>query len=156
LEGVTVVRVAVLPPAEERPLGEGLGSRITADEAEAVLGRPFVLPAAAGTPTLRLEQGVVSTILAGPVLLSELRNEAGPEILKKLAGGSTSVDGVEVGGEPGLWLSGAPHVFLAPGAPPRLAGNVLLWTSGGLLYRLEGPRLTKERALDLARKLEGT
>jgi hypothetical protein len=156
LEGVTVVRVDVLPPAEERSLGEGLGSRVTPVEAEAVLGRPFVLPAAAGTPTLRVGQGVVSTILAGPVLLSELRNEAGPEILKKLAGGATSVEGVEVGGAPGLWLSGAPHVYLAPGAPPRLAGDVLLWTNGGILYRLEGPKLTKELALELARKIAGT
>jgi hypothetical protein len=38
-------------------------------------------------------------------------------------------------------------------APPRLAGNVLVWERDGLTYRLEGATLTKERALELARQI---
>jgi len=156
LEGVTVERVSVLPPAQERPLGEALGSRITAAEAEQVLGRAFALPRSAGTPTLRLSEGVVSAVLAGPVLLSELRNDYGPAILKKLAGGSTDVESVDVDGASGFWITGGAHVFIAPGAPPRLAGNVLLWVSGHLIFRLEGRNLTRERALEQAREIAGT
>ena len=38
-------------------------------------------------------------------------------------------------------------------APPRLAGNVLLWEDGGTTYRIEGNHLTKERALELAHEM---
>ena len=43
-----------------------------------------------------------------------------------------------------------------PGAPPRLAGNVLLWQAHGLTLRLEGRGLTRGRAVELATLLRGT
>ena len=53
----------------------------------------------------------------------------------------------------GLWIAGEQHVVYWLEAPPRLAGNVLLWEDGGVTYRIEGKRLTKERALELAREM---
>jgi hypothetical protein len=53
----------------------------------------------------------------------------------------------------GLWLTGSAHVFIFPGAPPRLAGNVLLLQRAGLTLRIEGKRLAKADALRLAAEL---
>ena len=159
LEGVTIVRVGVLPPAQERPLGATLGTPITPAAAEIVLGRPFALPPTASPPQLRVRGATaISTLLAdpGPVLLTEFRNEAGNVILKKIAGDSTGVESVTVRGAAGFWIAGAPHVYVEPAAPARLAGHVLVWTDGKLLYRLEGRTLTKEGALRLAREIMGT
>jgi hypothetical protein len=85
------------------------------------------------------------------VLLTETRLSG---LMKKLSMSSTTIRPVEVEpGVDGLWLSGAPHVYLGPDAPPRLAGHVLLFESGGITYRLEGRTLTRERALELARQI---
>jgi hypothetical protein len=156
LGGATIERVSTLPAAEERPLGAGLGRPVTAAEAASALGAPFRLPATRGTPVLREADGAVSALLAtpAPVLLTET---AGTGLLKKLASIATSVESVELSpGVEGIWLAGAPHVYFGPSAPPRLAGNVLLWERDGITYRLEGRALAKARALELARQIDGT
>jgi hypothetical protein len=149
--GVTIERVAKLPPAEEHPLAAGLGPRLTGAEAERMLGAPF-RPASHGP--LYGRDGIVSTLLAAPqpVLLSEF-GSAG--LLKKLEGGSTRLESVEIApGVQGIWLSGREHVvFFFPLASPRLAGNVLVWASGDVTYRLEGRDLDKAAALRLARQI---
>jgi hypothetical protein len=157
LEGVTIERVAVLPLAQVRPLAADLGRRVDEAAARRALGRPFVLPPGSGRPALFLDGGVVSTILQGrePLLLAEL-DTGGGEILKKVVGDSTGVAGLTVANAPGFWISGAPHLFIAPDASARLAGNVLLWESDGILYRLEGHGLTKPEALRVAAQIEGT
>jgi hypothetical protein len=78
-----------------------------------------------------------------------------PSIIKR-AGPTTSIDTVAVGGEPGYWISGAPHEMqlLDPSGDPvargvRLAGNTLVWADGGTTYRLESG-LDRSRAIDLA------
>jgi hypothetical protein len=78
-------------------------------------------------------------------------------MLKKVAGTSTGVELVQLApGIDGLWIVGRPHVIFWPEAPPRLAGNVLLWERYGVTYRLEGPNLTRDRAIELAGEmLEG-
>jgi hypothetical protein len=158
LGGVTVERVTTLPPAAERPLAAGLGAPVTPTDAEAVLGGPVALPRTSGEPQLYASAGVVSTVLATPepVLLSELRSDDGGTLLKKLAGISTTVEWVPIDASTqGLWIAGEHHVVYWLQAPPRLAGNVLVWERDGVTYRLEGKRLTKARALELARELEG-
>jgi len=62
----------------------------------------------------------------------------------------------DVEGAEGAFLSGDPHFLVlldAQGNPvedsARLAGNVLLWSDGGIAYRLEGD-FDRERALELA------
>ncbi len=156
LGGVTVERVGVLPLTQERPLAADLGPVVDAQAAEAALGAPARLPAMHGSPQLHLRDGVVSLLLAAPqpLLLSEFR--AREFVLKKIAGGSTEVISLTVGSAPGLWIVGAHHVVVFPAAPARLAGNVLVWQQGTIVYRLEGRLLTKQAALKLAAKIEGT
>jgi len=149
LRGVTVERVATLPPAEERPLAAGLGREVGDAEARALLGGRF-LPAAHGT--LYERDGIVSTLLRGPVLLSEF---GAPEYLKKFV--TSNVEWVKVAPDvQGLWISGAPHVVFFPSASPRLAGNVLVFATGSRTFRLEGRDLTKDDALAKAREILGT
>jgi hypothetical protein len=158
LGGVTIERVDVLPPAQERPLAASLGGPISAAEARAVLGQPFRLPTVAGTPQLYAQDTVVSTLLAAPepLLLSELQAD-GPFLLKKVVGTLSQVESADLGPDTmALWITGKPHVLFAPGAPPRLAGNVLLWSRGDLTYRLEGRQLDEDEALRLARQIDGT
>jgi hypothetical protein len=101
---------------------------------------------------------VISAVIATPepVLVSAIRPLGGEYLLKKIAGASTSVETVYFGdGRSGLWISGQPHVVYWLEAPPRLAGNVLVWEDKGVTYRIEGKRLTREQALDLARQMAG-
>jgi hypothetical protein len=150
LRGVTVEQVDTLPPAQEVPLAAGLGSVVDDEEAGQVLGGPF-LPLEHGT--LYDQNGFVSTLLEGPLLLSEFGS---PGMLKKFA--TSKVEWVEVApGVQGLWISGPPHVvYFFPEASPRLAGNVLVWATDRRTYRLEGRGLKKGAALRLAREIMGT
>jgi hypothetical protein len=79
--------------------------------------------------------------------------------LKKLATGGTSLEHVSIRGSPGAFLSGEPHVvFLLDDRgrvieeSARLARNVLVWSAGGVAYRLEGD-FSRDEALELARQL---
>jgi hypothetical protein len=156
LGGVTVAQVSVLPPAQEQPLAADLGPPVDADAADAALGMPLRLPKLSGTPKLHLRDGVVSVLLATPqpLLLSEFRSDV--FLFKKIAGSRTNVVSVHVGNTPGLWIAGARHVFVLPTAPPRLAGNVLIWQVGTITYRLEGHTLSEKAALKLAAEINGT
>jgi hypothetical protein len=152
LGGVTIELVDRLPATQERPLGAGLGRVVTQVQAKRALGHPLLLPPVEPLPPLHLAQNIVSLVFldrSGPVLLSELgASDVG--ILKKAIGGSTSIDSFELEGGPAFFISGSEHVLLFPGAPPRLAGNVLLWQAHGLTLRLEGRGLTRARAVELA------
>jgi hypothetical protein len=149
LGGVTVVHVETLPQAEERPLSAGLGPTVGDAEAASVLGTAF-LPRQHGT--LHERDGFVSTVLRGPVLLSEFGSAY---LIKKFATGA--VEWVEVApGVQGLWITGAPHAVFFPDASPRLAGNVLVWEQSGVTFRLEGHGLDQQQALRLARDILGT
>jgi hypothetical protein len=124
--------------------------------AEGTLGAAPLLPPLDPLPPLHAADQVVSLVFAArgePVLLSELRAPGG-YLLKKVALIETHVEPVRVGRDPGLWLSGQRHVFFGPGgAPPRLAGNVLVWQHRDLTLRLEGRDLTLRRAQGLAAEL---
>jgi len=82
--------------------------------------------------------------------------------LKKVTGSQsgTTFEPVVVGDEQGFWVSGKPHViaYLEPDGDVRnetvrLAGNVLLWESDGVTYRIES-RLSKTEALRIAESLD--
>jgi hypothetical protein len=155
LGGATVAFVDRLPPAQERALGSGIGPRVSQAEARAVLAGRLLLPRLAPRPPLHLAGQVVSVLFrAGgePVLLSETYTGSAP-VLQKAAALGTHALRVRVGGDPGIWLSGRPHVVVFPGAPARVAGNVLLWQHGPLTLRLEGRTLTRARAEELAASL---
>jgi hypothetical protein len=149
LRGVTVEQVQTLPPAAERPLAAGLGTPIGDAAAARTLGGQFQ-PAHHGP--LYEQNAVVSTLLRGPLLLSEF---GASEFLKKFA--TSQVEWLQVApGVTGLWIAGEHHVVFFPGASPRLAGNVLVWATSARTYRLEGPALTRAEALRLARAIIGT
>jgi len=158
LRGVTIEVVDTLPPAQERPLGAYLGEAATLAQAKQALGgHPLRVPPVEPLPALHVAQGAVSLLFADrgqPVLLSEI-GYSDPGILKKAIGSSTSIVGLTVEGGQGVWISGSEHVVMFPGAPPRLAGNVLLWQAHGLTLRLEGRGLTRARAVELATLLRG-
>jgi hypothetical protein len=144
--------VDTLPPAQERPLDDGLGARVPLAAARQALPE-LLLPPLEPLPQLRLAPGdFVSLVFAyrgHPVLLSEFGNG---DYLKKLVTGETSVESVAVRGGEGVWLSGGDHVVFL-NRSPRLAGNVLLWATDSATYRLEGPQLTKAGAVALADSL---
>jgi hypothetical protein len=150
LGAVRVERVDTLPSAQERSLRASLGEPITRGVAAALLGRPFALR------DVRLygSGSVVSTLLAGPLLLSAVRTGNDPVILKKFAGSATEAQGVELDGRTfAIWIHGGRHVFVGPTLPPRYAGNTLLWQREGITYRLEGPALTLAQARAFARRI---
>lgn len=150
LRGVSIERVQTLPAAEEKALAATLGSPISEADAAALLGRPFGVHA-----RLHRSGSAVSALLAGPVLLSELHETIDASVVvKKLVGSGTEVREVTVDGRPGVWIGGR-HVFELSPSSPRLAGNVLLWARGEVLYRLEGKQLTLERARAIASRIEG-
>jgi hypothetical protein len=153
LGGVTIELVDTLPAAQERPLTVGLGPVVSAAYARGHLGTPPLGPPLDPAPQLHFADGVVSLVFVDrgtPVILSELGGDD-PGIVKKLFRNGP-IEFVHVGGAPGYWITGTGHVVtLPPSLPPRLAGNVLLWQTGGLTLRLEGRGLTLARALELAR-----
>ena len=155
LGAATVQIVERLPAAQEQPLAAGLGPTVPTATARATLQGMLLLPSLSTAPPLHLKDGIVSLLFryhGAPVLLSEAYDRNGI-LLKKLAGSATHVVPVRVDSNPGLWLSGAPHVYFFPGAPRRLAHNVLLWHNGHLTLRLEGRHLTETAAKTLAQAL---
>lgn len=155
LGAASVQLIERLPATKERPLGADLGPVVPAITARAALHQNLLLPPLSPPPPLHAQNEVVSLIFryrGETVLLSEVYDAEGI-LLKKLAGSATHIERVRVASGPGLWLSGATHVFFFPGAPPRLAGNVLLWQSNSLTLRLEGRTLTRPDAERLARSL---
>jgi hypothetical protein len=72
---------------------------------------------------------------------------------KKFIGPTTHLEEVRLG-EFGLWISGGEHVlrWQYGNVETRLAGNVLLWLSDGVTYRLEGP-LDRAQMLRLGGKI---
>ncbi len=88
----------------------------------------------------------------------------GPDFFYKSIGPMGTAELVSFDGASGVWISGGEHVvfFQAPGAggdgnhygaEGYLAGNVLAWRRGDVIYRLEAD-VTKEQAIELARSLE--
>ena len=90
------------------------------------------------------------------MLVAEFEDGDGSELVKKVISGATTVRAVQVGKTTGFWISGPAHLYIGPDVPPRLAGNALVWNSGGLLLRIEGRGLTEMHALRLAAELDGT
>ena len=150
LRGVSIERVETLPAAAQRSLRASLGTPISRDAGEQLLGRPFALP---GVRVYR--SGIAVSALVEPgLVLTEIRTGPDAMILKKYASGATQVEAVTLGaGIEGIWIHGRRHVFMAPQLPARSAGNTLLWQRGAITYRLEGRGLTLERAKRLSEAL---
>jgi hypothetical protein len=175
LEGVTVERVPTTPKAP--PGGRlGLGEPTSlADARRAVDFRPLV-PARLGDPDLVFVRigppGGELSLVYRPrpglprsratdvgLLAGEFRGDLDPDLVGKVVGPGTRLEHLTIGGEPAVWIAGAPHEFFYRGpnggiraATVRLAGNVLLIQRGRRLIRLEGA-FGRQAALRIARSL---
>jgi hypothetical protein len=157
--GAEIERVETLPPAEERGLS--------------VPGRPVSLAEARDSANFELRVpddydavyldsgfrgGMVSFVSRDErIVVTEFRGLATPYV-EKSAGPGTRIRQVDVDGNLGYWLSGRRHVVVFGDEADeirerRVAGNVLLWESGPVTYRIEGARTLAE-ALDIATGLD--
>jgi hypothetical protein len=164
LQGVVFLYRPV-PPHRPSPVGAPLG-----------LGQRLILPSLGAPDEVYLEAlsgGTQVSLVYRPrpglpavagsrvgLLLTEARGrfDQNPVYFKGLEPG-TKVAVVSVNGAPAYWLTGRPHLFWytdATGAPAteriRLAGNTLLWSRDGLIFRLESA-LTLKQALRIAASL---
>ena len=167
LRSVEVRRVPT-PPQRSAPSGRpGLGRPATLAAARSAVRFRVLVPRrlhaaprifVAGSPP----GGRVSLVYAGPprVLVTQFRGSHTRAFLEKAIGPGTHVERVRVAGAPGAWISGRPHGFVYADARGlireerlRLAGDVLVWERGGVVYRLEGP-VSKAGALRIASSLK--
>jgi hypothetical protein len=87
--------------------------------------------------------GTVVDVEGADILVSEFVGTLDNPAIGKTVGDGTNVRQVEVGGELGLWIDGAPHEVSFFDADrdivfERFAGNTLLWQDGSVIRRLEG------------------
>jgi hypothetical protein len=152
-----------------------LGQALSLEQVEDAADFEVLVPQALGAP----DAAYVSSALRGQVAFvyaprpdlppSDLLGGAGLLITqnqgradeglahKVVESSAATVVSVDVNGAPGLWISGAPHIFwyLAPDGRTfiqesgRLVGDTLAWERDGILYRIEGA-ITIERALEIA------
>jgi hypothetical protein len=116
----------------------------------------FIYPAGPGLPASD-ETGVGA-------LLTQFEGKADRRLIEKGLQDDgtrqTQLEAVTIRGEPGFWISGAPHgfFFVCHDAGEcrqeryRLAGNVLLWEQDGVTLRLESA-LSQEGALAIAESI---
>jgi hypothetical protein len=93
------------------------------------------------------------------VLISEFVGRLDRPLMQKFIDRGTSVQPVDVGSSPGLWVSGEPHevAYLGPNGSLitdslRLSANALLWQRGAVTLRVE-TALPLDRALAIARSM---
>lgn len=146
------------------------GVRLELDEAERRFGRPLRFPAGLGDPDalfvlVELPGDMITAIYGGDERRAELVfsqwKTSGRDLFYKVLDFNTAAEAMVVGGAPGLWIHGADHGvwYSAPEDPEAqyemdgyLAGNVLVWRTGDLVYRLEAD-VSREKALALAESL---
>jgi hypothetical protein len=182
LQGVLIRWVDEVPSPEPSQLGAPLllGRPVTLDEAQAAVDFSVRVPTAPGfdDPSeiylLDQEQGAMVSFVypTGPelpasdetgvgALLTQFQGDAERGLIEKGLADSdepeTYLEAVTVRGDPGYWISGAPHGFFfvcydageCRQERYRLAGNVLLWEQDGVTLRLESA-LSREDALAIA------
>ncbi len=184
LRGVRISWLEDAPPPPT-PVGEALmlGRPVTLAEAQAAADFPLLLPTAEGFASPReiyvsgegadamisfvypSAPGLPAASETGAgALLTQFAGRTERSLIEKgLQGPSgggepeTLLEAVTVRGEPGFWISGAPHaVFFVCSGPGecrqeqyRLAGDVLLWEYEGVTLRLESG-LSRNKALAIA------
>lgn len=172
---------ATSPPASGKPGATlGLGTPLTLDEARGLVDFPILLPPgdAVGLPDAVYLADSRLALVWGPapglpgtrestigLILVELRATIDEAVIQKVLGDGTIIERVAIAGagdDPaadGYWISGAPHeiAYLAPDGTwipdtVRVAGTTLVWTRGGITYRLEG-NFTLTETIALAESL---
>ena len=158
IRGATVELVETLPDVQAQRLD--FGERVSREEAERRAGFELLELGDEPEAIFIRPDGLVSVVYGDPtrprLVLSQARGAIFDGFIKKTGGRGTIVRPVEVGGEPGLYVSGPDHFVmfldengLISDERTYLAGTVLLWNRGELLLRLEGD-LTQAEAVRLA------
>ncbi len=151
------------------------GTEIDLEEARERFDLPLRFPAGLGEPDrvyVRADQPgeMITAIFGGDDRRAELVfsqwKTGGPTLFYKVLGGNSEAEFTSVDSNLGVWIHGYDHGvwYFAPGsaggqheehwrAEGYLAGNVLAWRVGDVVFRLEAD-VTKQRALELARSLE--
>jgi len=152
LGAATVERVDTLPPAQQRPLVSGFGAPVS----HATLRLPR------GVTALRYYErpGLDAALVryhGKRLLIAEVEGDQ-MSFFKKVVGPTTRIEEVPVG-QFGLFITGAEHVVMwqfrygeVREARTRLAGDVLVWFSNDVTYRIEGD-LDKSQMLELAEQI---
>ena len=113
------------------------------------------------TLVYRSRQGLPVTAVPGvSALIVEFKGNLDAPILGKAVGPGTTLEAVPLStGTAAYWLAGQPHQFfyrdstgLIQPDTLRLAGNTLLWDTGGITYRLEA-QVSREEAVRIASSL---
>jgi hypothetical protein len=165
LRGVTIERVDTLPTVPKQTALDDLGSQVSLDEARELADFEVVVPEQLGEPDeayfLDFPPGGMVSFVYGSAeepraLFTQFQATVEDAFFKKVEAG-TDIESVIVRGQPGFYLSGAPHAFgyldedgQFRQETVRLVGNVLLWERGRLTLRLEGA-LSRDEALEIAR-----
>jgi hypothetical protein len=162
------------PPPTSQPPGSamGLGRLVTPTEAADLLGQalPRIDDPVYGPPDAIYVQGTDDRIVSQvwgrgdgrpvanshgvTIILTSLPAIVDVDLIKKLATGGADVEFVTVVGTGGYWIEGA-HEVLVVGPDGvriislRVAGDVLLWSGGGLTHRLESS-LGRDASIALA------
>jgi hypothetical protein len=185
LPGVLIRWVDEVPSPEPSQVGAPLllGRPVTLAEAQAAVDFPVRVPTAGGFDApgevylLDQNEGAMVSFVypAGPglsasdetgvgALLTQFQGDADRGLIEKGlpddGAEDTQLRAITVAGEPGFWISGAPHGFFfvcydageCRQERYRLAGNVLLWELDGVTLRLE-LALTLEDALAIAESI---
>jgi hypothetical protein len=152
LGGLTIERVAELPPADLRT-AEAFGTPAALDEARDAVDFRVRLPELGdlGERHVYLDRSapspIVTVVYGIPerprLLLSEWRGDAQPHF-RKLIDFSVHTERVRIEGASGIWIEGAPHeIFYSAGdgtfenTPVYTFGNVLVWVRDGVTHRVE-------------------
>jgi hypothetical protein len=167
LGGVKIERVPEtprVPPPTTSPPELDLGRPVALGKTPfpRALGRPDGVYVDADLLTMRYRPrpGLPESANSGAgALVTQVPGRTREEYIHKAAGPGTRIEPVRVGGQPGYWLTGEAHTLILEGrggtiheAPPRLAGNTLIWRRGDKTLRLEAD-VTKSRALAIARSV---
>lgn len=181
LKGVIIQRVPTAPSPGAGPTGSiaqrlDLGSEVTLAQAQAAVSYHVLVPGSLGQPDHVYlvdppsRQAVALVYLSRPglpqsaltgvgLLLIEFPGKIDSAYIEKMVGPDATLESLRVNGQPGFWLSGAPHglLYVDPQGNVRqdtlrLAGNTLVWNQAGLAVRIEAP-VSKDQALGLAASL---
>lgn len=175
LGGVDIFRVPAPPTAPASPTADVPfpGERVTLEQARGRTSMPIAVPAALGEPDAVYVEAIpggervtlvylsgrglpASSLPPVTAVVVQVRGVLERAFMAKAIGPGTTVEEVMVGGDPGLWLAGAPHLFFyrddagsVREETLRLAGNTLLWQRGDVTVRLEA-QITLDEALLIA------
>jgi hypothetical protein len=144
LRHVTIEQRITLPPSARDPR---LGVRTTLARAARAAGFTPLQAATLGpAEAVHQRDGIVTlTYRNGRILLAQARGTLDRAVLHKVVVVDARSRSTTVNGAPALWL-GRDHVyewFDATG-PLLRSGPALIWETGGLVLRLEGPRTEAE------------